>query len=70
MGRNKYIKPIYQSLQDSGQHDLGVAWNNANINFYCHITETAVMNILFPPSEATKPAVVEPKVPRAYRSRE
>lgn len=70
MGRNKYIKPIYQSLQDSGQHDLGVQWNNANVNFYCHITETAVLNILFPPTETTEPALVPAKVPRAFRSRE
>ena len=48
MGRNKYIKPIYAALQDSGQHDLGVQWNNANIDFYCAITETAIMGILFP----------------------
>ena len=24
MGRSKYLKPVYSSLQDSGQHDLGV----------------------------------------------
>jgi hypothetical protein len=70
MGRNKYIKPIYQALQDSDQHDLGVKWNNDNIDFYCHITETAIMNILYPPTVKAEPNQVKTTVPKAFRTRD
>ena len=30
MGRSKYVCPVYQSLEDSGQHDLGVQWFDEN----------------------------------------
>ena len=46
MGRNKYVCPVYQSLEDSGQHDLGVQWFDENQDFYHPVTATAVEEIL------------------------
>ena len=46
MGRSKYVTPVYQSLQDSNQHDLAVQWNDENKDFYHPVTETSVMKIL------------------------
>ena len=33
-GRLKYLTPVYQSLQQTGQHDLGVQWFDENRDFY------------------------------------
>lgn len=46
MGRSKYVAPVYASLQDSGQHDLGVQWFDENKDFYHPVTATTVMGIL------------------------
>ena len=46
MGRSKYVCPVYQSLQDSGQHDLGVQWFDENKDFYHPVTATSVEQIL------------------------
>lgn len=48
MGRCKYLTPVYASLENSGQHDLGVTWYNENINFYHPValsTEARVLGI-------------------------
>lgn len=56
MGRSKYLNPVYQSLVQSGQHDLAVQWNNANIDFYSNIAENSIMQILnATPTETTRP---------------
>jgi hypothetical protein len=58
MGRSKYLNPVYQSLVQSGQHDLAVQWNNDNIDFYSNIAENSIMEILnssATPTEATRP---------------
>lgn len=46
MGRNKYVAPVYASLQDSNQHDTGVTWFCENIDFYHPVTISAVEGIL------------------------
>ena len=46
MGRSKYLSPVYSSLQNSGQHDLGVTWFCENINFYHPVAATTVAGIL------------------------
>jgi len=46
MGRSKYLNPIYESLQDSGQHDLGVQWFDENKDFYHPVAATTVEEIL------------------------
>lgn len=33
-GRLKYLSPIYQMLQNTGQHNLGVQWFDENKDFY------------------------------------
>lgn len=33
-GRLKYLTPVYQSLQQTGQHDLAVEWFDENKDFY------------------------------------
>lgn len=48
MGRCKYLSPVYASLENSGQHDLGVQWYNENIDFYHPValsTEARVLGI-------------------------
>lgn len=48
MGRCKYLTPIYSSLEDSGQHDLGVQWYNENLDFYHPVaisTEARVLGL-------------------------
>ena len=46
MGRSKYLNPVYQALEDSGQHDLGVAWYEENADFYHPVAATSVRDIL------------------------
>lgn len=46
MGRSKYLAPVYSSLQDSGQHDLGVQWFDENKDFYHPVAATTVEGIL------------------------
>lgn len=46
MGRSKYLSPVYASLQDSYQHDLGVEWFCENKNFYHPVAATTVAGIL------------------------
>ena len=46
MGRSKYLSPVYASLQDSNQHDLGVQWFCENKDFYHPVAATTVMGIL------------------------
>lgn len=46
MGRSKYLNPVYQSLEDSGQHDLGVQWFDENKDFYHPVAATSVEDIL------------------------
>ena len=46
MGRSKYLTPVYSALQDSGQHDLAVQWNNENKDFYHPVAEASVMKII------------------------
>lgn len=50
MGRSKYLMPVYSSLQNSGQHDLGVQWFDENKDFYHPVAATSVQNILYPPT--------------------
>jgi len=38
LGSLKYLTPVYQALEGSGQHDTGVAWLDENRDFYCPIT--------------------------------
>jgi len=42
MGRSKYLMPVYQSLQDSGQHDVGCQWLSDNIDFYHPVATTSL----------------------------
>lgn len=46
MGRSKYLNPVYASLQDSGQHDLGVQWFDENKDFYHPVAAVSVEEIL------------------------
>jgi leukotriene-A4 hydrolase len=46
MGRSKYLTPVYTSLQDSGQHDLGVTWFCENIDFYHPVSVTTLEGVL------------------------
>lgn len=46
MGRSKYLSPVYQALQDSGQHDLGVQWFDENKDFYHPVASTTIEGIL------------------------
>lgn len=46
MGRSKYLMPVYQSLQDSGQHDTGCTWFEENKNFYHPVSATSISQIL------------------------
>ena len=46
MGRSKYLMPVYQALEDSGQHDLAVQWNDENKDFYHPVAESSVMKII------------------------
>jgi len=46
MGRNRYLTPVYSSLQGSGQHDLGVQWFCENIDFYHPVSVDAVTGVL------------------------
>ena len=46
MGRSKYLSPVYASLEDSGQHDLGVQWYDENKDFYHPVAATTVSEIL------------------------
>lgn len=46
MGRSKYLNPIYQALEDSGQHDLGVQWFDENKDFYHPVAATTIEGIL------------------------
>ncbi len=46
MGRSKYLDPVYQSLEDSGQHDLGVEWFDENKDFYHPVAATSIEEIL------------------------
>ena len=46
MGRSKYLAPVYASLEDSGQHDLGVQWFDENKDFYHPVAATTVAGIL------------------------
>ena len=46
MGRSKYLAPVYQALQDSGQHDLAVQWNDENKDFYHPVAESSVLKII------------------------
>lgn len=46
MGRSKYLTPVYTALQDSGQHDLAVQWNDENKDFYHPVSEASVMKII------------------------
>ena len=48
MGRSKYLSPVYASLQDSGQHDLGCSWFDDNKDFYHPVAATTVSGILGP----------------------
>ena len=48
MGRSKYLSPVYASLQDSGQHDLGCEWFDDNKDFYHPVAATTVSGILGP----------------------
>lgn len=49
-GRGKYVLPIYQSLELSGQHDKAIEWNNANWYLYSEIVEAAILAILNAPA--------------------
>ena len=46
MGRSKYLAPVYASLEDSGQHDLGVQWFDENKDFYHPVAATTIEGIL------------------------
>lgn len=46
IGRVKYIKPVYQALEDSGQHDTGVAWLDDNMDFYHPVAITSIEAVL------------------------
>ena len=46
MGRSKYLMPVYSSLQNSGQHDLGVQWFDENKDFYHPVAATSIEAIL------------------------
>ena len=46
MGRSKYLSPVYASLEDSGQHDLGVQWFDENKDFYHPVAATTIEGIL------------------------
>ena len=46
MGRSKYLTPVYASLQNSGQHDLGVQWFDENKDFYHPVAASSVEAIL------------------------
>ena len=46
MGRSKYLNPVYQSLEDSGQHDLAVQWYDDNEDFYHPVAATTLRGIL------------------------
>ena len=48
MGRCKYLTPVYDALEQSGQHDLGVQWYNENLDFYHPVaisTEARVLGL-------------------------
>ena len=67
MGRSKYLNPVYQSLVQSGQHDLAVQWNNDNIDFYSNIAENSIMQILNSSSNAAAAEAPRPKKRRFSR---
>jgi len=46
IGRVKYIKPVYQALEDSGQHDTGVQWLDDNMDFYHPVAITSIQGVL------------------------
>jgi len=46
MGRSKYLMPVYQSLQDSDQHETGCTWFEENKDFYHPVAATSVQAIL------------------------
>lgn len=46
MGRSKYLNPVYQSLEESGQHDLAVEWYDDNEDFYHPVAATTLRGIL------------------------
>ena len=48
MGRSKYLNPVYQALQDTGNHDTGCTWLNENIDFYHPVATTSIESILGP----------------------
>jgi len=59
MGRLKYLTPIYQALEDSGNHDLGVTWFNENKSFYSPIAVSSIANLLSVPESELN---LKPKV--------
>ena len=46
MGRNKYLTPVYASLQDSGQHDTAVSWFCENTDFYHPVSISAIEGVI------------------------
>lgn len=52
-GRAKYLDSVYQALQASGQHDLGVTWYEENVDFYHPIAATDVRRDLELPDPST-----------------
>lgn len=46
LGRLKYLTPVYNSLEISGQHDLGVQWYQENYDFYTPITQHGIEKTL------------------------
>ena len=54
MGRSKYLTPVYSALEDSGQHDLAVQWNDENKDFYHPVSEASVVKIIGTDSKINK----------------
>ena len=46
MGRGKYVYPVYNALQYSGQNDVGEVWYDKNKDFYHPQVSAGVREIL------------------------
>lgn len=46
MGRNKYLDPVYQALEQTNNHDMGVQWLCENIDFYHPVSITSILGDL------------------------
>lgn len=62
-GRLKYLTPIYQALEQTGQHDLAVQWFDENEDFYHPIAISSLEATLgLDSTDAERQNVLELKV--------